>query len=103
MDNFTEGFKISQTEADFFAAIHAAVDYRGDVTLRLEDGEELEGFLFNVNQHTDSIDLFPKNAPQARSVAAKKIAEIHFTGKDEAAGKSWEDWVKKREAQRKQS
>lgn len=95
--NFTEGFKISQTEADFFAAIHAAVDYRGDVTLKMEGGEEVEGFLYNVNPHTDSIDLFPKNAPQKISVEAKKIQEIFFSGKDEAAGKSWEDWVKKRE------
>lgn len=91
---FKQGVVVSVEDRDFHEALQAAVDYRGDVTLQLKDGSELEGFLFNV--FSGSLDVFPKDSPQKRSIALGDLNRVAFTGKDEAMGKSWEDWMKKR-------
>ena len=33
-------------------------------------------------------------APEKRKVSYAEIARLEFSGKDRAAGKHWEDWVK---------
>lgn len=93
---FRQGIQIQNTDHDFYEGINAAVDYRGDVTLELKDGRIVEGFLYN--SFKGNLDLFPKNSPQKQSIAAEDLKSVTFSGKDEAMGKSWEDWVKKREA-----
>lgn len=92
--NYKQGIQISFTDKDFHEGIMAAVDYRGDVTLELKDGQRLEGFLFNCFR--GQLEIFPKNSPQKQSVSVDELKSVIFSGKDEAAGKSWEDWVKKR-------
>ena len=37
---------------------------------------------------------FAPNAPEKRKVSYAEIARLEFSGKDRAAGKHWEDWVK---------
>jgi len=37
----------------------------------------------------------PQNSAQKVSVAYSDIAALAFTGRDTAAGKSWEAWVRK--------
>ena len=37
----------------------------------------------------------PQNSPQKISVPYSEIAALAFTGRDTAAGKSWEAWVEK--------
>lgn len=96
---FSEGVVIRRGDIDFDEGLVAAVDYRGDVTLELRDGNQVEGFLFNAN--ADRLDLFPKNSPQKQSVLIQDVKSVTFSGKDEAAGKSWDDWIKKREHQTK--
>ena len=39
--------------------------------------------------------MWPKGNDQLFVVPYSQIARIHFIGKDAAAGKSWETWVKK--------
>lgn len=92
---FTQGVKIASQDQDFREGLRAAVDYRGDVTIELKTGDYLEGFLFNLNG--ERLDVFPKNSPQKKSIGLEDVESIEFSGEDEAAGKSWEEWVKKRD------
>ncbi len=80
-------------------ALEKAFDYRGDVTITTKAGEKIEAYIFN--RHTgqalaDSwVQYFAPNAPGKRKLAYDQIARLEFTGKDRAAGKHWEAWVKK--------
>ena len=95
--NFSHGVTVDSKDADFMEAIRAAVDYRGDVTIELLDQKKkkLEGFLFNSTEEV--IDIFPKDSPRKESILVNELNRIIFSGEDQAAGKGWDDWVKKRE------
>jgi hypothetical protein len=86
------------TDEDLRLALEKALDYRGDVTLTLKSGERIEAFIFNC--HTGAtlaeswVQYFTPSAPEKRKVGYAEIARIEFSGKDRAAGKHWEDWVK---------
>jgi hypothetical protein len=87
------------SDDDLRLALEKAFDYRGDVTLTLKSGERVEAFIFNrqTGAHlADSfVHYFTPNAPEKRQMSYAEIARIEFSGKDRAAGKQWEDWVKK--------
>lgn len=74
-------------------ALEKAFDYRGDVTIVRKDGTQVEGYIFDRNE--SRVRLFPKNDGAKLSIAYADIAGITLTGRDTAAGKSWEAWVKK--------
>jgi hypothetical protein len=78
------------------AAIEAAFDYRGDVTLFLADGTEVKGYVANRLEKPGQsyIDLLPADGSAARRIGYEVVCGIAFTGKDTAAGKSWETWMK---------
>jgi hypothetical protein len=80
-------------------ALEKAFDYRGDVTITLKSGEKIEGYLYDRKSGktlTDSLArVMPKDKPGRMSVPYSDIAALAFTGKDTAAGKSFEAWVKK--------
>ena len=86
------------SDDDLKSALEKAFDYRGDVTLTLKSGEKIEAFIFN--RHTGAtlaeswVQYFTPNAPDKRKLFYADIARIEFSGKDRAAGKHWEDWVK---------
>jgi len=86
------------SDEDLRDALTKALDYRGDVTLTLKSGERIEAFIFNC--HTGStlaeswVQYYTPSAPEKRKVGYAEIARIEFSGKDRAAGKHWEDWVK---------
>ena len=86
------------TDNDLRDALGKALDYRGDVTLTLKSGERVEAFIFNC--HTGAtlaeswVQYYTPSAPEKRKVGYAEIARIVFSGKDRAAGKHWEDWVK---------
>lgn len=79
--------------------LEKAFDYRGDVTLRLKDGSSLEGYIFDrrtgPTPEDSKIRLFPQGQSQKVSVRYADIAGLTFSGRDTAAGKSWEAWVRK--------
>ena len=100
-NKFQQGVEIRSTDSDFNEGIQAAVDYRGDVTLIMKDGRVVEGFMFN--SYNNSLELFPKNSPQKASVPVSHVSCIQFSGKDEAMGKSWEDYAKKKAAHQNQN
>ena len=87
------------SEDELREGLEKAFDYRGDVTLHLKDGSTLEGYIFDRRVGPTLADscirLFPKNDPKKISVPYSEIAGLAFTGRDTAAGKSWEAWLKK--------
>jgi len=86
------------TDEEVRNALEKAFDYRGDVSITLKSGEKLDAFIFNRqtgNTLADSyVQYFIPTAPEKRKVSYAEIARLEFSGKDRAAGKHWEDWVK---------
>ena len=80
-------------------ALEKAFDYRGDVTITRKDGSKVEGYIFDRRTGKTLADsavrLFPKDADQKISIAYSDIAALSFSGRDTAAGKSFEAWVRK--------
>lgn len=80
-------------------ALEKAFDYRGDITITLKSGERFEAYIFDRKTGSTLADsyvrLFPVDSSEKRQIAYGEIARLEFTGKDRAAGKHWEDWVKK--------
>ncbi len=78
-------------------ALEKAFDYRGDVTMTLKSGEKVEGYIFDRRTGRTLADsvvrLYPKSGNQKIFVSYADIAALAFTGKDTAAGKSWEAWM----------
>lgn len=87
------------TESELRKALEQAFDYRGDVTITLKSGESIVGYLFDRRPGKSLADSFvrilPQESPRRRDIAYSEIAALAFTGRDTAAGKSWEAWVKK--------
>ncbi len=88
--------------AELAEAIDWAFDYRGDVTLGLNTGEQLVCFLFNRDRgHAEpSVEVYVDGSPAPRVIPYRLIASVTFTGHDTASGKSWEAWVSKKASQR---
>jgi hypothetical protein len=88
------------TEDEIRIALEKAFDYRGDVTITLKDGPRIEGYIFDRRSEGPrleecSVRLFPKDRDEKISIRYSDIARLEFTGRDTAAGKSFETWVKK--------
>lgn len=87
------------TEADIRAVIEKAFDYRGDVTITRRDGSQLTGYLFDRRAGktlNDSVIRFILATGTDRpAIPYSDVAGLAFTGRDTAAGKSYEAWVKK--------
>jgi hypothetical protein len=95
------------TEADIRAVIEKAFDYRGDVTItrrnkdknKNEDGSQITGYLFDrrigPTLENSVVRLMLANSSERPAIPYSEIAAIAFTGRDTAAGKSYEAWVKK--------
>jgi hypothetical protein len=86
------------SDEEVCSALEKAFDYRGDVTITLKSGETIEAYIFNrrtgASLSESWVQYFAANAPDKRKVSYSDIARLEFSGKDRAAGKHWEDWVK---------
>jgi len=86
-------------EEEVRQALEKAFDYRGDVTITRKDGSKVEGYIFDRRTGKTLADsavrLYPKDADQKISIAYSDIAALAFSGRDTAAGKSFEAWVRK--------
>lgn len=86
------------TPEETLAALEQAFDYRGDVSITRKDGSKIEGYIFDRRQGKSLADSFarilPKDGSGRVAVSYADIAALAFTGRDMAAGKSWENWVK---------
>ncbi len=87
------------TEEDLRLALEQAFDYRGDVTLTLRDGSKVEGYLYDRRLGktlSDSlVRILPQDGSPRVSIPYSQVAALAFSGRDTAAGKSWEAWVRK--------
>jgi hypothetical protein len=87
------------SEGEVREALEKAFDYRGDVTITRKDGSKIEGYLFDRRSGSSLSDSFVRIIPAKEqtkvNVAYADIAALAFTGRDTAAGKTFEAWVKK--------
>jgi len=85
------------TEAQRNAAMDQAFDYRGDVTLVTRDGKTIEGYIFDRRSSgaEPHVRLIPKDSDERVNVKYADISSLAFSGRDTAAGKSWETWTRK--------
>lgn len=89
------------SEAEIKDALEKAFDYRGDVTLTLKSGDVVEGYLYDRRQGKTLDDSLVRVIPSKgedktrRSIPYSEIAALNFSGRDTAAGKTFEAWVKK--------
>jgi hypothetical protein len=81
--------------------VEYAFDYRGNVTLIRRDGGELVGYLFNRNADVTEpfVQLFDQEG-EAHKIAIEEIENIQFTGRDTAAGQSYEAWKRRKEEEK---
>jgi hypothetical protein len=87
-------------DAKVRAAVEQAFDYRGDVTISLTDGRVVEGYIFD--RHADGhalsdcwLRLIPRDSAEKLKIRYSDMSHLAFTGRDPAAGKSFETWVRK--------
>ena len=88
------------TEAEVREALEKAFDYRGDVTITRKSGDVVEGYIFDRRTGSSLVDSFVRLIPAKGdrgkvNIAYGEIAALAFSGRDTAAGKTFDAWVKK--------
>jgi len=87
------------TDAELRSALEEAFEYRGDVTITRKDGAKIEGYIFDRSAGNSLaasfVRVLPKDSSTRVKISYAEIAALAFTGRDAAAGKSYEAWVKK--------
>ncbi len=87
------------TDPELRDALEKAFDYRGDITVTLKDGGIVEGYLFDRRSGSTLADSFirviPINNQAKLNISYADVAALAFSGRDTAAGKGFDAWVKK--------
>jgi hypothetical protein len=91
------------TDSEIREALEKAFDYRGDITVTRRDGTIIEGYLYDrynaATLEKSVIRLIPvpkDGAPTERvNISYADVAALNFSGRDTAAGKTFDAWVKK--------
>jgi hypothetical protein len=80
-------------------ALEKAFDYRGDITITKKDGSTVEGYVFDRRTGptlaASQVRVLLPGTAQKISIPYNEIAGLAFSGRDTAAGKSFDAWVKK--------
>ena len=95
-----EGWAPKITGDEFLAeVIEQAFDYRGDVTVAMRDGRRQVGYVFNRRRDVSCpyIEILPAAGGAPVVIAYADIQGIAFTGRDTAAGNSYEAWLKRKQ------
>ena len=81
-----------------------AFDYRGNTTVLKADGSEITGYIFNRNPDAPDayVQMFDLDGNGPIRLLYREIKNITFTGKDTAAGNSWQAWVERKEKEKEQ-
>jgi hopanoid biosynthesis associated radical SAM protein HpnH len=93
-DTPTQGY---ETAADD-DALRVAFHYRGDVTLTLDDGSAVEGYVSKLEEA--SLRLWRRGSTETQTLPIARVKHIKLSGRDAAAGKSFEAWAKKQAQER---
>ena len=87
------------SETEVREALEKAFDYRGDITVTRKDGTQVQGYLYDRRSAAtlaeSLVRVMPSDGSGRVSIPYSDIAAIAFTGRDTAAGKTFEAWVKK--------
>ncbi len=87
------------SDAEIRQALEKAFDYRGDVSLTLKDGTVVHGYVFDRRPGStlqdSAVRVMPSEQRTKLTIAYADIAALAFTGRDNAAGRTFEAWVKK--------
>jgi hypothetical protein len=87
------------TEDELRTALEKAFDYRGDVAITKKDGTKIDGYIFDrvtaAKLENSFVRVLPRDSNQRVKIPYAEIAALAFSGRDPAAGKSWEAWVRK--------
>lgn len=79
--------------------VEQAFDYRGDVTVKLKNGTQVEGYVYDRQGSPNSgkarLRIILKNEGRKLTIEQSEIEELSFSGRDMADGRSFEAWVKK--------
>ena len=77
-------------------SLRVAFEYRGDVTLLLDDDSRVDGYLSNLTD--DTLRLWCRGETAQLEIPIRHVKHVELTGRDTASGKSWQTWMKKQEA-----
>jgi hypothetical protein len=77
------------SDEEIHQAFEKAFDYRGDVTLTLKDGRQINGYVFDRRSGKTLADS------AVRVIPANERTKLTIPYSDIAAGKSFEAWVRK--------
>ena len=106
-DNLEGTIPAMATEAEIREVLEKAFDYRGDITITRKDGSTIEGYLYDRRNaptlEQSVIRLIPTPAKGAApsttvervNISYADVAGLKFSGRDTAAGKTFDAWVKK--------
>jgi hypothetical protein len=87
------------SEDEVRQALEKAFDYRGDVTLTLKDGRVVHGYVFDrrtgPSLKDSAVRVMPSEEKTKLTIPYSEIAALAFTGRDNAAGKTFDAWVRK--------
>lgn len=87
------------SDADVREALEKAFDYRGDITITKRDGSVVEGYLFDRSSGSTLRDsmvrIISSKGGGRLTIPYAEVAAVAFSGRDTAAGKSFEAWMKK--------
>lgn len=94
------------SEPEVREALEKAFDYRGDITVVRKNGEKVEGYLYDRRSgptlESSVVRIIPipikgsnGSETQRVNISYSDVAAVQFTGRDTAAGKTFEAWVKK--------
>lgn len=87
------------SDDDVREALEKAFDYRGDITITRRDGSQVQGYVFDRWNGASLADSYVRVIPAGQStklsISYADVASLAFTGRDTAAGKTFEAWVKK--------
>jgi hypothetical protein len=87
------------SETEVREALEKAFDYRGDITVTRKDGSQVQGYLYDrrtgATLAESLVRIMPSDGAGRLSIPYSDIAAIAFSGRDTAAGKTFEAWVKK--------
>lgn len=81
-------------------AVDLAFHYRGDVTVTCRStGREIDGYVFDRVRGATPADLvirmIARSSGERVEIRVDDIAQLGFSGRDTAEGKSFDSWMKK--------
>jgi hypothetical protein len=87
------------SDTEIREALEKAFDYRGDVSLTLRNGTVVHGYVFDRRTGStlqdSAVRVIPSEQRTKLTIPYADIAALAFTGRDTAAGKTFDAWVKK--------